>query len=668
MDFKKIKQEIDSIRSQLRRADYYYYVASSPEISDKEYDGLLHRLESLENQYPQFITGDSPTQRVANGLGETFSTVVHKEKMLSLDNTYSIEQLKSWELKVKRILKKDVSLDYIVEPKIDGVSCSLTYERGVLVLGATRGDGATGEEITANIKTLKTVPLRLSANTPESIEVRGEVYIAKKDFLRMNKERLRGNDHVFANARNATSGSLKLLDSSLVAKRNLRCIVHSFGWIKGGGFKTQKGFLQALSNWQLPTDLFTKYCKNMQEVVDYCLLRQNERDAFPYEVDGMVVKINSFSSQRALGYTLKSPRWAVAYKFPARQATTIIEIIEFGVGRTGAITPVAILKPVECAGVTISRATLHNFDEVKRLDVRVGDTVLIERAGDVIPKIIKVITAKRRGKEKKVHALKICPVCKGKVAKLKEGEVYLYCLNLDCPARLKRSFLHFSSRNAMDIEGMGESVVDELINRKIVNSLCDIYSLTLDDLLGLPLFKEKKAKNLLKAIEVSKNKNLSNFLYGLGIPNVGEKAASVLAAKFKTIDRFFSLNHEKLRGIPDIGPIVAESIVNFFSYSKTKKMLEKMKIFGINTKERLKTPGLDLLKGKKFVFTGELVSFARHKAMALVKERGGQCSSALSKNTDFLVAGANAGSKYNKAKEFKVEIIDEAQFKKVLQI
>jgi DNA ligase (NAD+) len=666
MSKEDIKTKIENIRDQIRRADYFYYVASDPEISDKEYDELLSRLKSLEDKYPQFITADSPSQRVAKGLSQTLPTVAHRVKMLSLDNTYSIEQLRDWELKVKRMIKRTVDIDYIVEPKIDGVSCSLTYENRILKLAATRGDGAVGEDVTASLKTLKTIPLRLPPASPRSLEVRGEVYIAKEDFLKMNRLRAAGNEPVFANARNAASGSLKLLDPAIAAKRNLRCIIHSFGWIEGKELKTQRDFLKVLGDWQLPTDSFARYCKNMEEVIDYCLLSQDRRDRFPYEVDGMVVKVNFFKLQAELGSTLKSPRWAVAYKFPAYQATTTIEKVEYGVGRTGIITPVAILKPVECSGVVIRRVTLHNFDEVKRLDARCGDTVLIERAGDVIPKIIKVILSKRTGRETKISLPKTCPVCGGKVAKLKEAEVYVYCVSPDCPAQLKRSLLHFGSRDAMDIEGMGERVVDELIDRQAVKSISDIYCLKKSQLLELPLFKEKKAVNLLNSIEKSKKKKLANFLYGLGIPHVGEKAASILAARFKSLEALFTVSKSELQEIDEIGPVMAQSIVNFFSFNKTKKMLLAMKANGLVLSRGGQETKNNFLAGKKFVFTGELASFPRQKAKALIKERGGECLSSLSKNSDYLVAGAKPGSKYKKAKELNVAILDESQFKRIL--
>jgi len=667
MSVEKVKKEIEKLKEEIRRADYRYYVLSEPEISDKEYDDLVRKLQKLEKQYPQLITPDSPTQRVSGAVVEGFPTVKHKIKMLSLDNSYSIDELKEWEGKVKRMLRKDVSLDYMVEPKIDGVSCSLTYEKGIFTIGATRGDGQTGEEITTNIKTVKSVPLKLQGDCPEAIEVRGEIYIEKKDFIKLNKQREKEGEPVFANPRNAASGSLKLLDPSIVSKRNLNCCVHSFGWVKGYSFKTHRAFLEKIKSWGLRTDLNSKWCKNLKEVIDYCLEWQEKRETFGYEVDGMVVKVNSLALQKELGATLKSPRWAIAYKFPAHQATTKVKKIDFGVGRTGIITPVALLVPVECGGVTISRTTLHNFDEVKRLGIKEGDTVLIERAGEVIPKVVKVITTKRTGKEKAVKIPAKCPVCGGEVAKEKEEEVYWYCINPDCSAQLKRSLLHFASRSAMDIEGMGESAVEELVDRGMVRSLCDIYSLKKVDFLKLPLFKEKKANNLVRALEESKARPLSRFLYGLGIRQVGEKAAGMLADKFKNINAFFKLKEADLEAIGEIGPIMAASIAAFFSSAKTKKLIQRFKNAGLSMTQAARAVKESKISGKVFMFTGELDEFSRNQARRLVEELGGKWVSSVSKSVDFVVVGKNPGSKYNKAKQLGLKLIDEKAFGQLIK-
>jgi len=659
----KVKREIERLRKKIRYADYCYYVLSEPEISDKEYDILLKKLKDLEKKNPKFITLDSPTQRVSGGLLDGFSTVVHKRRMLSLDNTYSTEELKEWEKKIKRALKRDVEFDYVVELKMDGVSAALTYEEGRFSIGATRGDGERGEDVTANLKTIRLIPLKLiNKNIPKLIEIRGEVYIGKKDFAKSNKERIGNGEIPFANPRNAASGSLKLLDPSLAAKRNLKYFVHSFGNALDYSFSSQEEFLKKIQEWGLCPNPNNKYCKSLKEVIDYCLYWEERRKALDYEVDGVVIKVNSFDLQKELGATRKSPRWAVAYKFPAQQATTRIEKIEFGVGRTGIITPVAILEPVECGGVTISRATLHNFDELKRLDVREADTVLIERAGEVIPKVIKVITSRRSGREKKVKIPNHCPACDGNVAKEKEEEVYWYCFNPNCPAQLKRSLIHFASRLAMDIEGLGESLAGELIERELVYNLAMIYGLKKDVLLKLPFFKEKKADNLIAAIEKSKQRPFSNFLFGLGIRHVGEKAAIVLADNFKGLKQLLRAKKSELEKIPEIGPVMANSIVKFFAADKIKQMISKFEEAGVNLKQNIIKVKKSKITGKIFVFSGELKSLSRPKAKELIKFLGAKSASAISKNTDFLVVGENPGSKYTKAKKLGVNIISEEDF------
>ncbi|MCK4917383.1 MAG: NAD-dependent DNA ligase LigA [Candidatus Omnitrophica bacterium] len=674
MTIDKVKQKIESLRELIRGADYRYYALSDPDISDKEYDNLFEKLKKLENENPKLITDDSPTQRIFDGLLEEFSTVKHRGKMLSLDNTYSIEELNKWEERIKKNIKNDVSLDYFVELKMDGISASLIYDNFKLVIGATRGNGDTGENITANVRTIKSIPLRLRGeDIPNLIEVRGEVYIDKNDFESLNKKRVSVGDNLFANPRNAASGSLKLLDPNLVDKRKLKYFVHSFGYVENYKIHTQKDFFEKAKEWGLAINKNNKYCKNIKEVIAYCLYWQEKRDTLSYEVDGVVVKVNSFGLQKKIGTTAKSPRWAVAYKFLARQATTRVEKIELSVGRTGVITPVAHLEPVECGGVTISRSTLHNFDEIERLGIREGDVVLIERAGDVIPKIVKVIDSKRNGRERIFIRPKVCPVCDEKTAKdkveRKSGEsgeyssgVFLYCMNPDCPAQLKRALGHFVSRSALDIEGMGKSVINELVDKGYVSSLVDIYTLKKEDLFKLNLFKEKKVNNLILAIERSKNNPLASFLYGLGIKHVGEKAALILAETFRTIDNFYTLKMSDLEMISDIGPILAGSIVDFFSTAKIRKMIEKFKLFGVNLVQEKKIVESTRILGKVFVFTGELENLTRDDAKKIVIEQGGKFSSSVGKNTDFLVLGKNSGSKYKKAKELGIKTISEKDF------
>jgi DNA ligase (NAD+) len=436
--------------------------------------------------------------------------------------------------------------------------------------------------------------------------------------------------------------------------------------VKGREFKNHQDFLESAKSWGLRTNPHNKYCRDLAETIDYCQQWQNKRDKLEYEIDGMVIKVNSYSLRGQLGYTLKSPRWAIAYKFPAHQATTVIEKIEFSVGRTGIITPVATLKPVECAGVTISHSTLHNFDEIERLDVREGDTVLIERAGEVIPKIIKVITSKRSGQERKIKIPKHCPVCKGEVSKEKEEEVFWYCINPNCPAQLKRSLLHFASRGAMDIEGMGESLVEELVDKGLVKNLADVYKLKKEDFLKLPLFAEKKANNLLMAIEASRKRTLSRLLYSLGIKHIGEKAASILADRFRNIDELFGLTQEKLEAIPEMGPIMAASVIKFFAAAQTKKLIAELKKLGVNTTQEEKIVKKSPITGKTFIFTGELEGLSRNQAQKAVEVLGGKWVSAISKSIDFVVVGKEPGSKYDKAKTLGLHIIEEEEFKKLI--
>jgi DNA ligase (NAD+) len=471
----KIKESIDSLREKIRRHDYLYYVLDQPEISDKEYDDLLSSLKKLEDTHPDYITSDSPTVRVAGGILEGFKTVRHRQKMLSLDNTYSIDELRDWEGRVRKGLGGGQEIEFVVEHKMDGVSANITYESGKLSVGATRGDGETGEDVTPNIKTIRAIPLKLMGERiPGLIEVRGEVYMERKDFQLLNKEREIDGDVLFANPRNAASGSLKLLDTGTVAKRRLNFFAHSLGAYRGVEIRSQWEYFEHLKSWGVRVNKNSKLCVNLDEVIEHCLYWQEKRDSLGYEIDGMVVKVNSFSQQKALGFTLKSPRWAVAYKFPARQATTKVINIAVQVGRTGVITPVAELEPVECAGVTIRHATLHNFDEIRRLNVKAGDRVLIERAGDVIPKVVKVV--QDSGKKPFVIP-RTCPVCAGKVVKEKEEDVAYRCINSSCPAQLERGLLHFASRQAMDIEGMGESVVQQLVRLGLVKDFAAIYKL-----------------------------------------------------------------------------------------------------------------------------------------------------------------------------------------------
>lgn len=664
---KTVRETIEALRRQIQHHDICYYTLHSPEISDKEYDDLMRKLNGLEEAHPEFLNPASPTQRVSGQVQEGFRSVAHRAKMLSLDNAYSVDELRDWDERVRKGLGGE-PYEYVVELKIDGVSANLRYENAQLIVGATRGDGASGEDVTLNIKTIRAVPLELyGKNLPPLFEVRGEVYMAKNDFVALNKERSKKGEVRFANPRNATAGSLKNLDTRIVAQRRLNFFGHSLGFCERNPFETHWEFLQKIKSWGIPTNPHLFLCKSFAEVVSVCKAWEGKRAALNYEIDGMVVKVNSFRAQRLLGETLKSPRWAVAYKFSAHQATTKLLDIKVQVGRTGVLTPVACLKPVACAGVTISRATLHNFDEITRLGLKIGDRVILERAGEVIPKIVSVVTSVRSGKEKAFAIPRACPECGSGIVKEKEEEVAYRCINPSCPVMIEQGMLHFASRNAMDIEGLGESAVKALVARKVVKDFADLYTLKKDDLLKLPLFKDKKAENLIGAIEASKTRPLHRLLYGLGIRHVGEKAAYTVAEQFGDIDTVMQAGFERFRAIYEIGDVMAQSIVDFFTQTKVKKLIAKLKRLGIAMRQPKTSTAHRLLEGKTIVFTGELKNFSRQEAERLARELGANATSSVSKQTDFVVCGENPGSKFQKAKSLGVNIIDEKEFKKITE-
>lgn len=660
-----IKKKIEHLREKIRHHDYLYYVLSHPEISDREYDGLMRELSDLENKYPQFKADDSPTVRLEGGILEGFQTIKHKQRMFSLDNTYSFEELKEWGERIHKGLTDKQVVEYIVELKIDGLSANLAYEKGKLFRGATRGDGEAGEDVTQNIKTIRAIPLVLQEKSiPSFIEIRGEVYMENKDFQALNKERENNNEVLFANPRNAAAGSLKLLDTALVAKRRLRFFAHSLGELKKLDIRTQWQFLELLKGWGVPVNPTSKKCQSLEIAIVYCKSWQEKRETLPYQIDGIVIKVNSLLQQQRLGFTLKSPRWAVAYKFPARQATTEVLKVNMQVGRTGVITPVAELKPVECGGVIIKHATLHNFDEIKRLNLKEGDRVLIERAGEVIPKVVKVVKAAQYGI--RIEIPKKCPACSGKVIKEKEEDVAYRCINPSCPAQLERGLAHFASREAMDIEGMGDAVVEQLVKKGLIKDFADIYFLKKGNLLTLELFKEKKAQNLLDAIEKSKHQSLSRLVYGLGIRHVGEKAAYVLTQHFRTIDNIMKTSLADFDAIYEVGSVIADSITDFFRHPSTIRLVKKLKEARLNLQEEAASIKKSILSGKSVVFTGELQDYSRLEAKKLVRQYGGNVSSGVSENTDFLVVGENPGSKYTKAKKLGIKIIDEKKFSRLI--
>jgi DNA ligase (NAD+) len=661
------KKEIEKIRGEIRHHDYRYYVLGDPEISDREYDVLVRRLTDLEKAHPAYLTQDSPSQRVGGQPSEGFKTVRHRQKMLSLDNSYSFDEVKEWEERVIKGLKTAEAVEYVAELKIDGVSLNLAYEDGILRSGSLRGDGEAGEDITSNIRTIRPIPLKLQGDFFQGLmEVRGEAFMVRKDFEKMNEERLATGEVVFANPRNATAGTLKTLDPRVVAARKVLFFAHSLGFSGSAAFAAHKEYLDKIAAWGIPVDPHTRLCANLQEVIGFCRHWQDKRDSLDYEIDGIVIKVNKLRQQELLGETQKSPRWAIAYKFPARQATTTVKNISVSVGRTGVLTPVAELEPVACGGVMIKSATLHNYDEIKRLDVRVGDRVILERAGDVIPKIVKVVTSVRRGVLKKVSPPGTCPSCGHRVIKEKDQDVATRCVNPLCPAQVERRLSHFASRSAMDIDGMGEAVVEQLVGKGMVKDIADIYCLTKQDLLRLDLFKEKKTLNLLDGIQESKKRPLSRLLFAFGIRHVGEKAAMVLARHFVTLERLRRATREDLGRIYEIGDVMAESIVDFFGHKDTARIIEKLKNAGVAMREPEPESAGTLLSGKIFIFTGELDRWTREEAEHLVRQLGGTICPGVTKKTSYVVVGHNPGSKFEKAKKMSVSLLDERQFAQLI--
>ncbi len=658
-----IKKEVEKLRKEIHYHNYRYYVLNDPVISDYEYDQLVKRLEELERQYPELITPDSPTQRIGEEITGEFPTVEHRIPMLSLDNTYNEEEVRDFDRRVKKLLG-DEPVEYVVELKIDGVAVSLRYEKGKFVQGSTRGNGKIGDDITSNLKTIKTVPLVLLTDDPDlqNIEVRGEVYMPKHEFERMNREREEEGLPLFANPRNAAAGTLKLQDPKEVAKRGLDIFVHTVAEFPEK-VKTHYEALQILKDIGFKVSPYVKLCKNIDEAIEYFNEWVDRRDSLPFEIDGMVLKVNSFDQQRRLGTTIKSPRYAIAYKFPARQATTRIKDIVLQVGRTGVVTPVAVLDPVHLSGTIVSRATLHNEDEIKRKDIRIGDWVIVEKGGEIIPKVVKVIKDKRTGEEKEFRMPEKCPVCGGKLVR-EEGEVAWRCINVSCPAQIKRSIQHFASRNAMDIEGLGPSLIDQLVDKGLVKDYGDLYYLDPKEVAKLERMGKKSTENLMRAIEKSKTRPLARLIFALGIRHVGIHAAGILAERFKSIDKLKEATFEELASIEGIGPIMAKSIVNFFREKKNLEVLEKLRRAGVKMEEEEKKEGV--LAGKTFVFTGALSKYSRHEAQEKVIALGGKVSSSVSRNTDYVVVGENPGSKYEKAKKLGIKIINEEEFLKMI--
>lgn len=663
----EIEKKIYELREKIREHNYRYYVLTDPTISDKKYDELLKELEGLEQEHPELITPDSPTQRVGTDLTKDFRPVGHMVPMLSLSNTYNEEELFDFDKRVQEALPENENVEYVVEPKIDGASVSLHYVEGKLFTAATRGDGLIGEEITNNVKTIRSVPLQINKSKSKKyklndFEVRGEIYMKLKDFENLNKQREENGEKLFANPRNSAAGTLKMQDPQIVASRPLNIFLYSL-ISKEDEFETQFENLELIRELGFVVNPLSKICKDINDVLSVCKNLEGKRNLLVYEIDGAVVKVNSIALQKRLGNIAKSPRWAVAFKFKAKQEITTIENITWQVGRTGAVTPVAELKPVFLAGSTISRATLHNMDEIERKDIRKGDKVVIEKGGDVIPKVVSVVMSERSKGVRKTKPPVKCPVCKSELFKPQE-EVALYCQNTECPAQVKGRIEHFASRGAMDIEGLGEALIDLFVNEGLLKSYSDIYLLKdhKEKLVAIERLGEKSVNNLLKAIEESKKQPFHKVLFALGIGFVGAGVARKLTDHFNSIDELAKAKEENILEVYEIGPRISESVIQFLSDDHNKQIINHLKKAGLNFKSEQKKIKENFFSGKTFVLTGSLEKYSRDEAGDFIRSLGGKVTSSVSSNTDYLIAGEKAGSKLKKAKENGVEILDEDKF------
>jgi len=662
-------QEIEALRDEIRYHNKLYYVDNNPEISDAEYDLLMQRLRDLELTYPELITPDSPTQRVGVAPSGEFEMVPHTIPMLSLANARDENELRAFDLRIKRMLGREEAIEYVFEPKIDGLAVEVVYENGILTIGSTRGDGVIGENITQNLKTIYAIPLKLLGQHgeifPVRLEARGEVYMDKDDFTVLNEERARNGEFLFANPRNSASGSVRQKDPSMTAKRRLNVFFYGAGAVEDIHVETHWERLEYFRSVGLRTNPFNRICQGIDEVIAQYRELKATRASLPYEIDGAVVKVNSLRLQDELGFVAHSPRWAIAYKFPAKQATTKIQDIIVQVGRTGALTPVAVLEPVNIGGVRVSRATLHNQDEIERKDIRIGDTVLVQRAGDVIPEIVKVITSKRTGTEKKFVFPEQCPVCGGEVVR-PEGEAVHRCRNPECPAKHIEGTEHFVSRRAMNIKGVGPKLIEQLLQHGLIRDVGDFYFLKQEQLVSLERMGKKSAWNVIQAIEQSKRPTLDRLLYALGIRHVGEHTANILATSFGNLNRIKTASEEDLIAVYGIGPEVARSVYQYFREEKTERLLRKLFDGGVEIVNPEDVATSQHLAGKSFVLTGKLESYTRAEATRLIEQAGGRVLSSVSKNTTYLVAGRHPGSKLTKAQKLGVTIINEEEFKKLL--
>ena len=663
-----LRKEAEELREKIRRHEYLYYVEDAPEISDAAFDRLMNRLQEIEAAHPELATLDSPTVRVGGTPREGFTTVRHARPMLSLDNAFSYDALSNWGRRVREGTGRE-DIEYIAEHKFDGLSISLQYEDGILVRGVTRGDGTTGEDVTPNVKTVRSIPLRMDdavikkLKLSKSFEVRGEILMTRKAFEALNRQQEETGGKIFVNARNSAAGSLRVLDPSITAQRKLDFFAY-YLYVDGKApFARHSDSLEALKKLHFRASDDWKLCDGIDAVIKYCEAWDAKREKLAYEIDGVVIKVNSTALQNELGFTSKAPRWAIAFKYPARQETTVVNDIVVQVGRTGTLTPVAVLEPVQVGGVTVSRSTLHNMDEIERLGLQIGDTVLLERAGEVIPHVLKVV---KEGKNRRPFRMPTkCPECGSAIHKA-EGEVAYRCVNAACPAKRKESLLHFAGRHAMDIDGLGEKIVDQLVDKGLVKDVADLYSLKLNQVADLERMAEKSAQNLLDEIAASKKQPLSRLIYALGMRFVGERTGQLLAENFGSLEELEEAKPEDLEKVTEVGPKVSESIVEFFSEPANRKLIKKLHAAGVRPTAEKREIKSQKLAGKSFVFTGALERRSREEAGELVQQHGGKLSGSVSKKTDYVVVGADPGSKYDKAKELGVTILGESEFEKLI--
>ncbi len=670
----QLHKEAERLREQIRRHEHRYYALDDPEISDAEFDRLMEQLKALETQDPSLIRPDSPTQRVGGKPREGVTQAAHSTPLLSLDNTYSQEELLEFDRRVREGAGKD-RVEYVAELKMDGMSMTVLYEQGLLRRAVTRGDGAVGEDVTENARTIRSLPLSLhraalaKAKLGPDLEVRGEVILGSKAFERINTERERQGLAKFANPRNAAAGSIRMLEPSVVAERRLDCFCYGLLVNARVPLAEHRKVLETLAALGFKVNPHWRHCRDIGQALEFCREWEAKRESLPYEIDGVVIKVNSIALQSELGATAKAPRWAVAYKYAARQAVTFVREIEVQVGRTGALTPVALLEPVALGGVTVSRATLHNEDEVRRLGLKIGDTVVVERGGDVIPKVVRVETAKRPqhgGKLRDFRMPSRCPVCNGRVVR-EEDEVASRCVNANCPAKLKESILHFAGRKVMNIDGLGEALVDQLVDGGLVRNVADIYQLTEESLIKLERMGRKSAENLLGEIEKSRENSLERVVFALGIRFVGERTASLVAEQFGSMDKLAAATQEELEAVPEVGPKVAASIHNFFREPQNQKLIERLRAERLQFEQKNKAVKGARLAGKTFVLTGELKNYTREEAKQKIEQEGGRVTGSVSKKTDYVVAGSDPGSKLEKARALGVQILDEAQLDSLLR-